>query len=1257
MLFRRYVLLVLLPLAFFAQALGQGVDRRFEVVWETTTPQVRWDALGIDYKLTGGFLAHSSVYHAAVYPWNGTDLPQVTDLQYETAHFSCNAQPPEAPYAEPTASLVTERGERLVQVQIPAFRWENGELKCLKNYRILPIQLANQKLRGLRQNATTGDYTKIAHSQLASGCWWRIKVTESAVYRISYEELQALGFEHPERLSVWGGNPIQLPYSNEEKHVDDLQQIPIQWVTRAAVPQSGDYALVFLNGSVWWTYNSSRQMFDYHEHDYDPVAHYFITTDRPTAQIPTVSTPLPTFRHTSYLGLWGYRGAQNNLNGAGRENFGPIYDFHVQQSQPTSLHNSVVGTEAKLFARVAAASFKPSAFQFSIGGTKVAYTEVKALIKHSENMAEIKEFVAPFTVTQANLDFDIRYIRPLYSSTGWISRLCLQARQHFPESLQQQVLFYSEHDPGAVPNTYSGWQMPAYPDQVQLWDVTDSFHPKRFFSLQTASVQATQDARLVLFNPSELPGVQWDCEVPNQDLHASTIPELLIVAPDRFFSQAQALADIYRNSALVRHMHVAVVDAEQIYNEFSSGNLDATAIRNYVRNIYWRSGGEASRFRYLLLFGKAYYKLREAHDDHNLLPNYQSAESVHRSDTYSTDDFFGFLDPDEDGVHGALDIGIGRYAIAQQEQADLILRHEQSYHTQANWGSWLTKTVMLADDQDNNAYMRGSDTMALRIEKERKDILVKRIYTDAFQQDNAWNRPFYSAVNKEINRQLNQGTYLLNYVGHASPIHFADEHIFTEQDVASWRNLRNLPILVAASCLFAQSDAERNITLGQNMLFMPQGGGIALIAASRLTYNYSNQIFNSHLLRSILPGPKSTPLRSIGDALRISKNKTPGGENRSKYLLLGNPALPLPNFTAKAKLIALNQKPLKGALDTIRAGEKVQLEVEVTRPDGVPFSGDVHLQLRGPYRQLRTKANDGGEVFEYSERTNTVFRGKATCTNGRVRYSFIVPTDMELDYGTGSLTLFATSDDQLASGGYDEWIVGGRVNNTSDDRQGPDIEIFWNDYARRPQSIISTNAQLIVRLRDSSGINISGAGLGHDLTATLFGNGKQEKIVLNDFYVADRDSYKKGEVRYHFTNLEPGKYTLKVQAYDVYNNPSENTIAFEVGEPKEAKISNLLNYPNPFTTSTSFYFDATRPGQAAEVLIQIFTPDGLLVRSLHFSELSPSFRMGPYFWDGKDEWGNPIGRGVYFYRVRLRYLGNWLEKASNTETYERLLKL
>lgn len=1248
--------IILLCVLWFAvlQVLGQSVH--YEVKWQSNAPVVNLDSLGRDYQFVGGDRTSEGVIvHRGVEVWRaGTGAVEITALEYAPLPFSVTSYPVwlKTIYV-PEAEVVNARGELLLRTAIPAFRYENGELRCLKGYSV-QVKSKSTPTRTTRQ-AVVSDYTQVTHSVLATGHWQKISVQSSGVYKIEYNELVDRGFADPANLSVWGGHPFQLPYENATPNVDDLQPIPIEWVTRTGQPQAGDYALVFLDGASWWTYNNVRGMYDYHEHDYDSVSHYFVTTDRLPTTLQVKSTPVPTQRQTDYLGMWGYRGHTTNLRYSGREFFGFQFEFRLEHKLRTALRNCVLGSSAKIYTRVAATSPTQSTFTVSIAGKALGEIDVPPCPSSSSDLAKISEQQFTFPVSSSELDVDLRYQRPSYAATGWLSRLWVNARQEFPAQLTQ-ILFFSDHVAAAVGR--QGFSFPDYDaDEVELWDVTDRFKSFRYASLAEASANADTPARMVLFSRDAAKGVAWGATVANQNLHGAAVPELLIVAHERFLSHAEAIADIYRHSALSHVKNIAVVSTQQIYNEFASGNMDVSAIRNYSRFLYWRGGGSSGSYRYLLLVGKPFYNLRKRHDDLNLVPNYQSENSINNDLSFGSDDIFGFLDPTETAEHGELDIGIGRYAVHKTEQADELIRHEQSYHTMSNWGAWLTNVVMLADDEDGLAYMRGSDSMAVRIEKERKDILIKRLYVDAFRQDNSWGKAHYSAVSKELNQTMNRGAFLLNYVGHGSTHRLGHEYFFTFDDAKSWRNMRTLPILVAASCFFASADWEGDFPLGQSMLFMPQGGSIALIAASRLTFNYSNQIFNAHLLRSIFPSTASPQHRALGDALRVSKNKTPGSENRSKYLLLGNPILPLPNFSAKAKVVTLNGQPLRGMNDTIRAGEQVSLGVTVQYPDATPFTGELTLQLFGPKRKVRTLNNDGDGVFEYQERVNTIFRGKASVRDGEAQLNFIVPTDMELNYDTGLVSILASSDEALASGAYDDFVVGGRTTQATTDTEGPEMEISWNDYAQRPHAVVSSNALLIIRLRDSSGINISGAGAGHDLLATLSGGGKEERIVLNDFYTAEKDSHQRGEVRYHFTNLRAGKYTLKVDAFDVYNNQSSRTLSFEVGEPKRAQIANLLNYPNPFTESTSFYFDSTRPGQAVEVMIQIYTPDGILVRTLHFSDPAPSSRLGPFFWDGKDEWGNTIGRGVYFYRVRLRYRENWIEAGATTEIFEKLLKL
>jgi flagellar hook assembly protein FlgD len=79
-----------------------------------------------------------------------------------------------------------------------------------------------------------------------------------------------------------------------------------------------------------------------------------------------------------------------------------------------------------------------------------------------------------------------------------------------------------------------------------------------------------------------------------------------------------------------------------------------------------------------------------------------------------------------------------------------------------------------------------------------------------------------------------------------------------------------------------------------------------------------------------------------------------------------------------------------------------------------------------------------------------------------------------------------------------------------------------------------------------------------------------------------------------------------------------------------------LNYPNPFTTHTTFWFEHNRAGEDLSVLVQILTVSGKLVKSIRRTINTTGNRSSEIDWDGRDEYGAKIGRGVYIYLLRVR---------------------
>ena len=173
---------------------------------------------------------------------------------------------------------------------------------------------------------------------------------------------------------------------------------------------------------------------------------------------------------------------------------------------------------------------------------------------------------------------------------------------------------------------------------------------------------------------------------------------------------------------------------------------------------------------------------------------------------------------------------------------------------------------------------------------------------------------------------------------------------------------------------------------------------------------------------------------------------------------------------------------------------------------------------------------------------------------------------------------------------------------------------------------------LIAQLFDENGINTVGNGIGHDLIAVIDGE-TGDPIVLNDFYTSDLDSYQSGQIRYNFTSLEPGAHTLAVKVWDVNNNSSETTIEFVVQEQVNMALDHVLNYPNPFTTSTEFYFEHNQVCSQLEAQIQIFTVSGRLVKTINEVVLTEGFRSDGIAWNGLDDFGDQLAKGVYVYRL------------------------
>jgi hypothetical protein len=265
-----------------------------------------------------------------------------------------------------------------------------------------------------------------------------------------------------------------------------------------------------------------------------------------------------------------------------------------------------------------------------------------------------------------------------------------------------------------------------------------------------------------------------------------------------------------------------------------------------------------------------------------------------------------------------------------------------------------------------------------------------------------------------------------------------------------------------------------------------------------------------------------------------------------------------------------------------------------------------------------------------------LFKGKASVTNGDFSFTFIVPKDIDYQYGTGRISYYADNGNYVDAHGYStDIVIGGSADSFKLDNTGPKMNVYMNDEKFVFGGTTNTDPLLLVKLSDESGINTVGNGIGHDMTAVL-DNNTQGKVVLNDYYESELDNFKKGAVKYPFTKLSEGHHTLKVKAWDIYNNSSEEYTEFIVTSNAKLALNHVFNYPNPFTTHTEFMFEHNRCCDDLNISVQIYTISGKIVKSIVQQVHSVGYRVDNIEWDGLDDYGDPIGKGVYVYKLSVR---------------------
>ncbi|MBT8234284.1 MAG: type IX secretion system sortase PorU, partial [Saprospiraceae bacterium] len=629
----------------------------------------------------------------------------------------------------------------------------------------------------------------------------------------------------------------------------------------------------------------------------------------------------------------------------------------------------------------------------------------------------------------------------------------------------------------------------------------------------------------------------------------------------------------------------------------------------------------------------------------NFVPTYQTDESLHPVEAFPSDDFFALLSDQEgeDSLDGALDIGVGRIPAKTLSEAtgviDKIIHYDTSKKT---LGDWKLRIGFTADDEDSNTHIKQADGIAKLVENINPEMNQQKVYFDAFNQEATPGGARYPDANNALNTNLLNGQLVLNYLGHGGPKGWAQERVFQISDIANLKNIDRLPLLITATCSFTGFDEPAFVSAGEQSLLNPSGGAIGLFSTVRAVYSSQNERITREVFKKIFNRIDGKALR-FGDIIRESQNANSSdtlSSNTRKFLLFGDPAQRLALPQQKVQITQVNDEDIEaGQIDTIGALGRLKLAGQITdHQDNLisDFNGEVFLTVFDKPSNLKTLDNDGEDrIYDFTLRKNILYKGSASVQNGLYEIELILPKDINFDYGPGHFSLYATDNISRDAGGlYNGIVIGGTSEGGITDNEGPEIDIYFDDRTFTFGGQTGKNPVLIVDLSDETGINLSSTSIGHDITAT-FDNDNNNNLILNEYYQPQVDKVGSGSIEFQLSEFEPGLHTLTLKAWDILNNSSEKLSEFLVVQNEEGFINNVYNYPNPFSTQTNFTFEHDLGNSNLDIVINIFTVSGKLVKTIQTQRFASGSLINDVPWNANDDFESKLAKGIYFYKINI----------------------
>ncbi len=1074
--------------------------------------------------------------------------------------------------------------------------------------------------------------------------WVKIKITKEGIYSITTNDLKDIGVTIPSdqinTIKIYGKGGKELPEKINDSTLNELTEQPI--IIKTKNDGSLDKIIFYGASTVGFKQKWDNSFEHYINHYGDDNYYFLIWGGKASKQFAPLnnSEGIVENRPTTYTRLIFFEEEMHNAfdGGSGRQWFGRNL---LPATFTDILHN--LDRSQNILYRFAVAHKSSYWGNFTIKQnnnkiSEISLNPVSGYYDASRSFSDV--ILSSSSISNDNrsiLQFEYLNNSGLSSALGYIDWYEIQYPAFFT-AIDNEISFFADvTKPGLTEYSVNGFNG----SEIYGFDITDPENPQLLTNMsQTggififrANIEVDKSRKYFISSKLVKPASMNLINFRNLRGDLSNA-EMVLITHEDLLESAEYYKEYREKQSNIK---VDIVTVQDIYNEFSSGIPDPTAVRDYIEYIYhtWNK-----KPKYIMLWGDGHYDYKNISTKApNFVPTYQTLDDFtlfYEVNSYTTDDYFVCVDGDDQ----LIDIPIGRMPVYSNTSGKDLVDKIAYYENNSSKDAWRTNMLILADDswttenKDRTLHTAQAENLSNKILPNY--IILNKIYLPEYPVENVSGGRRKPAVTQDLISKVNtEGNVLLCYIGHGNPRVWTHEEVFERSTtIPQLRNLDKLFFLTAASCDFGRFDMTDIRSGSEELILSTIGGAIGTFSSTRLVYSEPNAELNEQFYQFIFERNPETGLRySLGEISFLTK-LIRHNENDRKYCLLGDPSVKLliPDYKLEISSINGIETDNNDTID-LKSLQKIAVEGYVSYPWSEEidsnFNGTVILNVFDSDKIMEVFDDDGspyGTIHHYTKKGGALNRSSYEVINGKFKAEFIIPKDISLSNGTGRLYAYAYSkDDKFACGNFNNFIITGIDEINHSDKTGPEIKIYFDSKQFQEGDLVNCTPLLIVELSDESGINSTGLGLGHRIEAWI--DDSPVPIDLTDKFSSSLENPNSGTVQQLLFDLKPALHKIKVRAWDVFNNYSIAETHFRISECNDLQIWNFLAYPDPMESTTLFKFNhnLTPP---FDYKLSIYNQAGQYVKTLNGT--INTLHSGEIFWDGFDSQGNVVPIGSYF---------------------------